>query len=86
MGLTPLGCVLMLALVVYLAACDRRINECEPIGALARSGFARAAGAPLGGTADGMFVSGVTSIAAISMATRPGDGCWATGGAVRHPQ
>ena len=58
MGLTPLGCVLMLALVVYLAACDRRINDCELIGALARSGFARAAGAPLGGSGRDVCVWG----------------------------
>ena len=58
MGLTPLGCVLMLALVVYLAACDRRVSDCEPIGVLASSGFARSAGVPPGGSAREVCVWG----------------------------
>ena len=48
MGLTPLGCMLMLALVVYLTACERRLGDCEPIGVLASNGFARTADALLG--------------------------------------
>jgi len=58
MGLTPLGGMLLFAVVVYLTACDRRVSDCEPIGVLASSGFARAAGAPPGGSAREVCVWG----------------------------
>ena len=58
MGLTVVGWMLTFALAVYLTACDRRSSDCEPIGGLARNGFARTADARPGDGAGEVCVWG----------------------------